>query len=236
MNKAVFFDLYGTLIDIRTDESDQWVYENLSRYLSYHSIGISADELKKEYFERVQQKLKQNPERYPEVDIFQVFFEILSTYGKKRYTKSFVINAGMLFRSLTIRNFGLFPGLYEILYFLCNTYKCAIISDAQWVYAEPEIGMLGLDQFFKIRILSSRFGYKKPDRRLFDQVIDKLRVDPAKSVYVGDNPVKDLLAAKNAGLKFILFRSDCREYNGLRPDACFSDYSELEGILKEVML
>ena len=36
MKKAVVFDLYGTLIDIRTDEDDPWVYQTLSRFLSYH--------------------------------------------------------------------------------------------------------------------------------------------------------------------------------------------------------
>jgi len=47
--------------------------------------------------------------------------------------------------------------------------------------------------------------------------------------------MKDLIGAKKAGMKCILFRSECREYDGFHPDACFADYSELENILNKVM-
>lgn len=235
MIKALFFDLYGTLIDIRTDEDDFWVYEELSRYLSYHSVFISAEELKREYFEGVQQQLRKSKEIYPEVDVYAIFSAIIHTYGKKRCSKRVVIDIALLFRSLTIRHFELFAGLYDVLVSLGENYKIAIISDAQWVFAEPEIAMLGLTQFFKLRILSSRFGFKKPDIRLFNHAMEKLGVKPEESLYIADNPYKDLIGAKKAGMKCILFRSECRQYNGFQPDRCFYDYSELDNILREIM-
>lgn len=235
MKKAIFFDLYGTLIDIKTDENELWVYEMLSRYLAYHSVHVAPEELKKAYFEGIRQHLSQSKEIYPDVDVYKLFSDIMYKYGKKRYSKNIVIDIGMLFRSLTIRHFGVFAGLYDVLCLLSESYEIAIISDAQWVFAEPEIAMLGLDQFFKLRILSSRFGFKKPDIRLFKIAMEKLEVIPKGSIYIGDNPNKDLIGAKKAGMKFILFRSGCREYNGFQPDKCFYDYSELENILHEMM-
>lgn len=232
MKKAILFDLYGTLIDIRTDEYDPWVYSMLSQYLSYHSVYIGQEDLKKEYFEGVRQQMDQSVEVYPEVDIYKVFTDIMLRYGHKKFARQIILDAILLFRSLTIRQFGVFAGLYDVLMPLVKKYKTAIISDAQWSFSEAEMARLGLDRFFKLRVLSSRFGFKKPDERMFSVAMERLKVEPRNSIYIGDNISKDLVGAKKAGMRFILFRSECREYNGFRPDRCFNDYSELKEILK----
>lgn len=234
-NKAVFFDLYGTLIDIRTDEHDFSTYEVLSRYLSYHSVFISSNELKNAYFERINQQLTQSNETFPEVDIYSIFFDIMHTYGKDKYTNKTVIDVSMLYRSLTIRRFEPFEGIYENLAEICNNYKTALISDAQWVFTEPEIKILGIDRFLKYRFFSSRYGYKKPDERLFKIAMKKLDVKPENSLYIGDNPSRDLVGAKNAGMKFLLFRTNCKNYNGYEADGCFNEYHELKRLLSQLI-
>jgi putative hydrolase of the HAD superfamily len=235
MKKAVFFDLYGTLIDIKTDEYDPWVYSVLSQFLSYRTVKIAPDELRDTYFGEIKWHLQQSREEHPEVDVYKIFCEIMHRYGNKRYPKSIVIDTAMLFRSLTRRHFGLFPSVLDTLTSFGKKYIVAIISDAQWVFAEPEMKMLGLDRFFRLRILSSRFGFKKPDVRLFKIAMEKLRVRPEESVYIGDNPDKDLFGARGAGMKFILFSSDFQVYNNLKTDAFFNDYSELERVISEIL-
>lgn len=231
MKKAIFFDLYGTLIDIKTDEHDPWVYSVLSQYLSYHTVKIGPDELKEIYFKKIEQNLRQSKEVHPEVDVYEVFHAIMHRYGNKRYSQGIVVDTAMLFRSLTKRHFGLFPYLSEALTHLRKKYRIAVISDAQWVFAEPEIEMLGLDRFFTLRILSSCFGFKKPDVKLFTIAMGKFGVRPEESIYVGDNPHKDLLGAKRSGMSFILFGQEFQEYNDLKPDGVFHDYSELEEVV-----
>jgi putative hydrolase of the HAD superfamily len=234
MKKAIFFDLYGTLIDILTDENDPWVYSTLSRYLSYRDVKIPPKELKKTYFEDIQSQLKQSNEAYPEVDVYKIFSNMMHRYGNKTYSKSSIVDTAVLFRSLTMRRFEVFQGVYEVLMSLAERYELAIISDAQWVFTEPEMAMLGLTPFFKFRILSSRFGFKKPDVRLFDIAMKKLIIKSEESVYIGDNPPKDLIGAKKAGMKFILFRSEHKPNNDFQPDRHFNDYSELLKILEEM--
>ena len=234
MKKGIFFDLYGTLIDILTDEYDPWVYSTLSRYLSYRDIKIAPKELKKTYFEDIQSQLKQSNESYPEVDVYKIFSNMMHRYGNKTYSKSAIVDTAVLFRSLTMRRFEVFQGVYEVLTSLAEKYELALISDAQWVFTEPEMAMLGLTQFFKFRILSSRFGFKKPDVRLFDMAMKKLMIKPEESVYIGDNPPKDLMGAKKAGMKFILFRSEYKSNNDFQPDGQFNDYSELLKIVEEM--
>ena len=234
MKKGIFFDLYGTLIDILTDEVDPWVYSTLSRYLSYRDIKIAPKELKKTYFEDVQSQLKQSNESYPEVDVYKIFSNMMHRYGSKTYSKSAIVDTAVLFRSLTMRRFEVFQGVYEVLASLVEKYELALISDAQWIFAEPEMAMLGLTRFFKFWILSSRFGFKKPDGRLFDMAMKKLMIKPEESVYIGDNPPKDLVGAKKVGMKFILFRSEYKPYNDFQPDRHFNDYSELLKIIEEM--
>jgi len=234
MKKALLFDIYGTMIDIRTDEHDPSVYEALSRYLAYLRVFVQPEELKNAFLQQVHEALKRSKEVHPEVDVFRVFEELLRRFGRKKPSEKTVLHAAVLFRSLTIRTFGPFPGILEALPVLRKTYRMAIVSDAQWVFTEPEIQMLGLDRFFKVILLSSRFGFKKPDPRLFHLALDLLGVSPKDSVYIGDNPQKDLVGAKTAGMSFLLFQGEGKEVNGFRPDGILRSYFELPDLLRKM--
>lgn len=231
MIRAVFFDLYCTLIDIRTEEGDHEVYSALSRYLKYHGVNVPPDDLEGAFFSLVERQLKKSRERHAEVDVYKVFGEIMDRYGTGPYARQAVVDAAMLFRSLTMRRFGLFPQVAETLAHLKERYHVGLISDAQWVFTEPEMRMLGLDRFFEVTLLSSRFGYKKPDTRLFREAMRRVGVKPEESVYIGDNPPKDMVGSKSVGMKFILFQSEWREFEGFAPDAWMGHYADLPGIL-----
>jgi putative hydrolase of the HAD superfamily len=231
---GVFFDLYGTLIDIRTDEYNPWVYATLSQYLSYFGVSIPPEELRSRYFGGAESYLKQSPERYPEVDVFAVFRDIMTSYGRLKYTKEKVMTVSMLFRSLTRQHFDLFPDVHEVLDSLKERYRMAIVSDAQWVFTEPELEMTGIGEFFRVRVLSSRVGFKKPDTRIFLRAMKALRIRPEHALYIGDNPPKDLVGAKTSGMKCIIFRTPCSEYNGFHPDACFQHFTELSPLIDEI--
>jgi len=233
MIKAVLFDLYGTLIDIRTDEDDCAVYDSLARFLAYRGVIIGPSELRDRYTAGIREQLVTSRETFPDVDVTDVFKSILRKGGSKPTDES-VVTAATLFRALTIRRFGVFPGVMEALSSLGKQYRLGLVSDAQWVFTEPEIAMTDLDRFFAVKVLSSRFRYRKPDSRVFDKALRKLGIRDKEAVYIGDNPNRDLTGAKNAGLRFILFRGECRDYNGLTPDRCFQDYSELQTLIKEL--
>jgi len=234
MKKALIFDLYGTLIDIQTDEYDPSLYSNLARFLSYHMVRIKPEDLRKVYNEEVHKVLARSKEPYPEVDVFEVFKDIMQKYGSGKHTRSAIKNAAMLFRALSIKRFCAFDGIYDVLKPLSKEYKLAIVSDAQWVFAGPEMEILGLTRYFKTAIFSSKYGVKKPDIRLFKAAMRRLKVKPEEAVYIGDRPDKDLIGAKKAGMKCLLFSSVEVSLNGMKPDRQFADYSELEKIIKEI--
>ncbi|MDY7039030.1 MAG: HAD family hydrolase, partial [Thermodesulfobacteriota bacterium] len=66
--KVVLFDVYGTLIDIHTEEHDDFIFEALSRFLEYRRVCISSKEIKELYLAQINQQFARSRERYPEVD------------------------------------------------------------------------------------------------------------------------------------------------------------------------
>lgn len=81
------FDLYGTLVDIHTDEEEKNFWKKLAKFLRRHGVHYEHKELKREYMRlcRKYSSLLQN--RYPdnkiEINISDVFYELctLKTAG-----------------------------------------------------------------------------------------------------------------------------------------------------------
>jgi putative hydrolase of the HAD superfamily len=57
----------------------------------------------------------------------------------------------------------------------------------------------GLSQYFDTVILSSIYGRRKPGPEIYLEAARRIGVDPARSVYVGDNPSRDILGTRLAG-------------------------------------
>lgn len=64
----------------------------------------------------------------------------------------------------------------------------------------------GLTAYFKTVVLSSKVGIRKPNPEIYWEAARRIGVEPAKCVYVGDNPVRDIEGTRAAGYgMFILF-------------------------------
>jgi len=62
-------------------------------------------------------------------------------------------------------------------------------------YLETE----GLTRYFKTVVLSSKVGTRKPNPEIYWEAARRIGVEPAKCVYVGDNPVRDVEGTRAAG-------------------------------------
>lgn len=63
---------------------------------------------------------------------------------------------------------------------------------------------LGLLRFFEVRVYSSDCGVRKPHPAIFRTALDRMQVDAAKSLYVGDHPRKDMFGAARVGMTPVL--------------------------------
>jgi len=86
---------------------------------------------------------------------------------------------------------------------LKDRYTLAILSNdvSEWsVYLRHKFH---LDRFFTTSIISGDYGYRKPDRHLYDVLLKSLCVAPRRCIFIDDQP-KNLLTAVRLGMKTIL--------------------------------
>ena len=210
--RAIIFDCYSTLIDIKTNEEKEEVYNYLSRYLQYYGVRMNAGELKSALHAGKEQYLQSQKERYPEIDLETVFSNILNKEGKDN--PFLAESCCKLFRALSRERFRLFPDSLPVLEEMKKSgYPLAVVSDAQKVFCREESEILGLNRFFDFTLVSTQFGFKKPDPRLFSLACTLLDVSPVEAVYIGNDPKVDVKGAKQIGMQAILLDREAKNKN-----------------------
>jgi putative hydrolase of the HAD superfamily len=96
----------------------------------------------------------------------------------------------------------LVPGTKEMLESLSGQYLIGLLSNFTHPPAAREImKMVGLTPFFDKVLISGDLGYRKPHPSVFQQLIDTLKVEKKRILYIGDDPESDILGARQAGLQ-----------------------------------
>ncbi len=221
--EALILDLYGTLVDVSTNEGKNEIYDFLSTYLSYYDVNIDSGRLRSVFELEKAQNMASRHEKYPEVNLVDVFENILKREG---LNNSFLKKSCCkLFRILSRERLELFPDCMPVLKEMDKSgYPLALVSNAQKIFTSNEIRMLGLNQFFKYKIFSSQYGFMKPDHRLFLIACGLLDVLPQNAIYIGDNPYNDVKGAKKIGMTSVLINRTSKDVApGFEPDYNASD-------------
>ena len=220
--KAILFDLYGTLIDIETDESMEGIYRTIAHYLTYHGINLHRWEVRDRYYRIMKQQKEACGEAYPEIDVEAIWNEFLMQEGIRsslhRGQQAKVI--AHIYRGVSRNRLQLYPDVKRVLDELQKKYRLALISDAQSCYALPEIQAVGLENYFESIVISSLHGFRKPDARLFQQTLDDMKLEPAEVIWVGNNMFRDIYGAQALGIKSIFIDSNqgAKSYEDVAPD------------------
>ncbi len=174
MIKALLFDLNGTVIDILTDEGNCELYRMMANLLDYYGVYLKPEAVRDFFFAHNRTQRRESSEEYPEFDVTAVFAAILDRYGsaatlaipeeKRRWLPKFLAEA---FRAGSRFKLELYSGVRQVLDDLHADYRMAAISDGQSLWALPELRRVGLGNDFEFTLVSSDFGFRKPDRRLF---------------------------------------------------------------------
>jgi HAD superfamily hydrolase (TIGR01662 family) len=112
-----------------------------------------------------------------------------------------------------------------------NGCKLAVVSNRSKPFTET-LARIGLDAFLDFSLSAGEAGYWKPDPRLLLHAAVQCDVEPAETVYVGDNPFADVAAARSAGMLPILI-----DPRSVFPDVdCLqiSKIGELPKVLSEI--
>ncbi len=80
-----------------------------------------------------------------------------------------------------------------------NGYKLGLITNGLPGLQEKKLEMLGLENIFDRVIVCGQYNCPKPQLTAFNMMAEWLMLDPSEMMYVGDNPINDIEASRNAG-------------------------------------
>ncbi len=199
------FDLYNTLIDIRTDEGREQTWTPVVRYFAEHGMKNIAWQKLREDYERYWKLFLERAEAerrysYPECDAVSIF-ESMARANRGKLSRSDAEEALCIMRRASRAHMRLFDGTNELLSGLrARGAKLYLLSNAQAAFTRGEIRECGLDGAFDGVILSSDCGVRKPDPAFFQMLFDEYGLDKAKSVMVGDDMDNDIRGAERFGI------------------------------------
>jgi len=205
MMKAVIFDVYRTLIDIRTDENDLGTYESIARWLSSKGVRITPRKLFDGYARITRELIESASEPYPDVEIGDVFRRLIAAEGKGKIDagEGFIKELSFLFRTLTTRSLVIFPHTEFVLRRLSGKTRLAIVSNSQRLFTLTELEHFGIARYFEYILFSSDIGACKPNPKIFRKALNDLKIQPSETVYVGDDLFNDVSGAKKLGMKTV---------------------------------
>lgn len=209
MYKNYIFDLYGTLVDINTDENKVELWEKLSLFYSLKGAIYGAEELKNTYLEKVKNEIELiKDSKYPDFPLEKVFY---SLYEDKGITASdeIVEDTAQFFRVLSINYIKLYDGVIELLEKLkAKGKKIYLLSNAQRVFTLFEMRMLGIEKYFDDILFSADYKVCKPDSKFYKILLDKHKLDIKESIMIGNDYICDIEGANNVGLDSLYLHSN----------------------------
>ena len=200
------FDLYGTLVDIRTDEESPLFWARFCHYCRFLGMDCRADTLRETYLRLCREAEEAMGGGQAEIDLAAVWPRLGAAFGQA-LTEEDCRRMALTFRALSLRHLGLYPGAAEVLDGLRRRGKrVVLLSNAQRCFTEPELRSLGLYDRFDHILLSSDAGVKKPSPAFFGLVAG-LGCRAENSLMVGNDPVCDCGGAAAVGMDSVFIRT-----------------------------
>ena len=198
----LIFDLYGTLVDIHTEEDDA-VWEKTALYFGFYGARYTPAGLRDAFHTNLrgrEARAGQSYECFPDIPFEEVMADLFRDRGVEN-ADALGINAAQLFRISSIEYLRLYPGTLAALAKLREKgFRLWLLSNAQRIFTAYELRHLGLGAQFDGIYISSDYRCRKPDVRFFRALLEGEGLDPAKCLMIGNDRHTDIAGAKNAGL------------------------------------
>ena len=213
MYKNYIFDLYGTLVDIHTDESTDFLWTNLALFFNFKGADYTAATLEKMYTTKVTAaKDKITNTKYPDFPI-EYIFEELYTDKNVIVSKDTIKDTAQFFRTLSMKYIKLYPKTIELLKELKSKGKNVyLLSNAQRIFTYYEMKMLDITKYFDDIFISTNYNVCKPDKQFFNVLINKLHVNTEESVMIGNDYICDIEGACSVNMDSIYIDSNLSPY------------------------
>ena len=218
--KNIMFDLYGTLIDIHTDEENIGFWIKLNKKYKYSNDFF---DLKNDYLKEC---LSLNEDK-EEIEILDVFKRLFNNYDSN--------SVAIYFRKKSTSYIRLYKNVIRLLKELkAKGYKLYVLSNAQASFTIPEIKKLKIYKYFDDIAISSDYGVKKPNEQFYINAMNKFNILPSDTIMIGNDYECDIAPANKLGIKTIFIKSNLTPKNQLQPhDLNGFDYNKIIKMIEE---
>ncbi len=199
----LIFDLYGTLVDIHTDENEE-VWQKTAFYFGYYGAHYTGKTLHEAF--NAQMRLReasagQSYECYPDIPVEEVMADLFRAAGVTEDADRPGLNAAQVFRVAATEYIRLYDGVLEALAKLRQSgFRLWLLSNAQRAFTAYELRYLGLGPQFDKVYLSSDWGCRKPDCRFYQALVDEQQLDVSRCLMIGNDRETDIAGAKALGM------------------------------------
>ncbi|MEM5793030.1 MAG: HAD family hydrolase [Candidatus Aenigmatarchaeota archaeon] len=181
--KVVAFDLWNTLV---YDPSSE-IHERIANILGFNNRQEFWDYCDKNFFGRK-----------------MTFYEFLEEFLRKNGIPLKKMEEIKELWEEARNNVKLFPSTIKTLRKLKKKYKLVLLSNTAGREGRETIERFGLGKYFDEIIISGEVGIAKPDPRIFQLILDRMKVKPEEVVYIGDNLEQDIVPSRYLGFRAIL--------------------------------
>lgn len=199
----LIFDLYGTLVDIHTEEDDR-VWEKTAFFFGFHGAHYEPAALKAAFqaaMRDAQAQAGQSYECYPDIPFEGILAQLFRDQGVVQEAQTLGFQAAQLFRICSLDYLRVYPHVRQTLAHLrAQGHRLWLLSNAQRAFTAYELRLLQLEDCFDGIYLSSDYRCRKPDSRFFRALLDDHHLNPATCLVIGNDRDTDIAGAQGVGL------------------------------------
>ncbi len=233
--KCIGFDLYSTLINIDNHNRNEMmepvysIIQNLGYTEPFESFMKISEQIYwkwRDYRERTQKELKS-----------EIWWKELLEQLHLNYPEEAISQIILASHEVWRTQISLYPRVKELLTDLKRNYKIVCISNiSEGDLARGDMEMFDILDIFDLVVMSSDFNIRKPSPKIFEYVLNQLKIKRNEMIFVGDTLYDDVQGAKAAGLLMAIHIKRDRSYffpeYAIKPDKTIKQLREIIEILK----
>ena len=229
--KHLFFDLDHTLWDHNTNSKIG--LEEVYQKFNLQALGVSSSTKFYLKFNEINHQLwdKYEAGRISQPELRHSRFRLIfSQLGIDNHSICDEISETYI--HISSKKHHLLPNAHETLGYLFPKYPMHIITNGFDEIQSIKMDAGKIAHFFQEVITSQNSGYKKPDSRIFEYALKKIKAVPQECLMIGDSFQSDIVGATRAGIDSVFFNPDQRNQDiSIKPKYEIQDLCELKGIL-----
>ena len=220
------FDLYGTLADIRTDETSRTLWKKAALYYSENGAPYTAAELRREYLRLCRGEQERHRDPLYEIELRKIFRALYAVKGVVPDRRR-VEETAVFFRLSSLRKLRIYPWVEPVFSALRERgARIYLLSNAQACFTVPELRSLGLLDVFDGIVISSDAHAKKPNPKIMKLLLTRYGLASDECLMIGNDQHSDVAVAHAAGVDALYLQTGT---SGVYDPALKAEYELLDG-------